>query len=406
MKYFLPDWDDRVDPGYDFLTDRPSYERDPYRDDVYAHELFGDEPCYDGLLVSRSALPERGPKRELIERWGFRRFYRLPPHMEIMGDCGAFGYIDDPVPRFETREVLDYYARLGVDYGISIDHIIVPAHADQRQFRYQLTIENAIEFLRLHRKSGARFVPVGAVQGWDAASYADCARRLVAEGYSMLAVGGLVRATTAKVREILGAIVASVGPRVRIHALGIAREGLLQELLGWGIYSCDSASPMRTAWTSATKNYLTPTGHYTAIRVPFSAPVPGIGTDNLVTRAGLAPQGELEEYERTALLRLREYERREASLECTLESLAIYDAHLARKGEDLSHQRRMAAYERTLRDRPWEKCRCAVCVAIGIEVVIFRGNNRNRRRGFHNVMTFYREVVRRRRTLRKEAPNA
>ena len=44
MKFFLPDWDDRVDPGYDFTTDRPTYDRDPSRDDIYVHEAFGEEP--------------------------------------------------------------------------------------------------------------------------------------------------------------------------------------------------------------------------------------------------------------------------------------------------------------------------------------------------------------------------
>ena len=45
--------------------------------------------------------------------------------------------------------------------------------------------------------------------------------------------------------------------------------------------------------------------------------------------------------------------------------------------------------KRTLVDRPWEKCGCAICKQWGIEVLIFRGNNRNRRRGFHNTHIFY-----------------
>src|SRR5436853_3394083 len=56
VKFFLPDWDDRVDPGFDFLTDRPSLKRDPYRDDLYAHELLPGARLYDGILVSRMAL--------------------------------------------------------------------------------------------------------------------------------------------------------------------------------------------------------------------------------------------------------------------------------------------------------------------------------------------------------------
>jgi hypothetical protein len=49
------------------------------------------------------------------------------------------------------------------------------------------------------------------------------------------------------------------------------------------------------------------------------------------------------------------------------------------------------AYEELLRTRPWEKCSCTICDRHGIDVAIFRGNNRNRRRGFHNKRRFYQE---------------
>ncbi|WP_089650003.1 DUF6884 domain-containing protein [Halobacterium hubeiense] len=48
-------------------------------------------------------------------------------------------------------------------------------------------------------------------------------------------------------------------------------------------------------------------------------------------------------------------------------------------------------YQETLRNRPWEKCDCPICSEHGIEVCIFRGNDRNRRRGFHNTRRFYDE---------------
>ncbi len=50
-------------------------------------------------------------------------------------------------------------------------------------------------------------------------------------------------------------------------------------------------------------------------------------------------------------------------------------------------------YKRTLEEKPWKECDCPICRSIGIEVVIFRGNNRNRRRGFHNTYVFY-EILR------------
>ena len=46
-------------------------------------------------------------------------------------------------------------------------------------------------------------------------------------------------------------------------------------------------------------------------------------------------------------------------------------------------------YACILEERPWIRCPCAVCQQAGVEVAIFRGNNRNRRRGFHNTFVFY-----------------
>ena len=39
----------------------------------------------------------------------------------------------------------------------------------------------------------------------------------------------------------------------------------------------------------------------------------------------------------------------------------------------------------TLADKPWKSCPCAICKELGIHVVLFRGAERNRRRGFHNL---------------------
>lgn len=47
------------------------------------------------------------------------------------------------------------------------------------------------------------------------------------------------------------------------------------------------------------------------------------------------------------------------------------------------------SYERILRAEPWRECNCTICREHGIEVAIWRGNNRNRRRGFHNTQRFY-----------------
>jgi hypothetical protein len=47
------------------------------------------------------------------------------------------------------------------------------------------------------------------------------------------------------------------------------------------------------------------------------------------------------------------------------------------------------AYLRTLGERPWETCGCRVCREAGVETLIFRSSNRNKRRGIHNLHVFY-----------------
>jgi hypothetical protein len=62
-----------------------------------------------------------------------------------------------------------------------------------------------------------------------------------------------------------------------------------------------------------------------------------------------------------------------------------YDHLLADRLDGQTTERRSALYRETLKDKPWKRCLCAMCRELGVEVIIFRGNNRNRRRGFHNL---------------------
>ena len=51
-----------------------------------------------------------------------------------------------------------------------------------------------------------------------------------------------------------------------------------------------------------------------------------------------------------------------------------------------------ASNRETLSAAPWKHCPCNICRQLGIHVVLFRGAERNRRRGFHNLWVFYRRV--------------
>jgi len=55
---------------------------------------------------------------------------------------------------------------------------------------------------------------------------------------------------------------------------------------------------------------------------------------------------------------------------------------------------RSEIYRETLLEAPWRSCDCDICKRIGIHVILFRGAERNRRRGFHNVFVFYQRLHR------------
>jgi hypothetical protein len=96
--------------------------------------------------------------------------------------------------------------------------------------------------------------------------------------------------------------------------------------------------------------------------------------------------------ERGALDALREFDSGTLAVDACLEAVLAYDRLLLR-AEDLD-ERLIAAYRRTLEDRPWTTCHCAVCAALGIDVLVFRGLNRNKRRGAHNTLMLYRSLDR------------
>ena len=405
MKFFVPDWDDRVDPGFDFLTDRPTLGRDPYHDDKYAHELM-PEQVYDGVLVSLMALAKGGPKRERIDRYGLRGFLRLPSKYELLGDCGAWGYLRDAEPAFSPAEALTLYEKLGVDYGVSVDHLIVTEVEREEQQRYDITLRNAEEFMRLHRERGCRFTPIGAVQGWDPDSYIKAALTQIEMGYDYLALGGLARSNTETVRTVVEAVTDATPSDIRVHVFGVARLTLLPSFIERRIASVDSAAPLRQAWLSAVDNYYTLDRTYAAIRIPVASEERPKASRSKSTKVEKSPDDAgqllleldgglvgtpnvsldvLQEAERSALSALRTYDRGGMKLQPTLDAVMAYDGLLRSRAYAKDAAVRERLYRETLRDRPWKTCRCSVCRTIGIEVIIFRRNDRNRRRGFHNL---------------------
>jgi hypothetical protein len=254
MRYFIPEWDDHVDPTYNFLTDTLTPDRDPHADEVYAHEIY-PTPNYDAILVSKVVVEASKKKRQKIEEIGIHEFIRF--HGEVMGDCGAFGYIKEDVPPYNTIEILDYYEKLGFNYGVSIDHLIVGGFAEVgvREKRYEITLTNAQEFIEQHKLGGYTFTPIGAAQGWSPETYANAVKELIKMGYDYIALGGLARAPSKEIIEILKAIHPHLQSHVRLHLFGVARISAIPVLRHMGVTSFDSASPLRRAWLGSGANY-------------------------------------------------------------------------------------------------------------------------------------------------------
>ena len=164
------------------------------------------------------------------------------------------------------------------------------------------------------------------------------------------------------------------------------RPKLQAEFAALGVDSFDSATYFRKAWLRSDRNYLGANGKwYTALRVPM--------TDDPRTRKRLEQSGaddkELKRKETYALKTLDEYGRGEAGLEEALTAVLDYDRMLLRASEVKSMR---DSYKRTLEDKPWQDCECEFCQELGIQVLIFRGGNRNRRRGAHNTAALYANI--------------
>lgn len=393
MKFYLPNFEDLVDPEYDFINDEYSPKRKKngrFNHDWYAHQFF-DEPIFDGMLVSKTVITASMEKR-IRKAGGIHAFCNLDKDTPVMGDCGAFSYRDKTQPPYQIQEILDYYKDLGFTYGVALDHLIFASmSAAERERRLDITLNNAQAFLSQHQAGGYQFTPVGIAQGWNPASRRQAIEKLQEMGYRHLALGGMVRSSDKDIKATLEAIQPILSHDAHLHIFGIARLSILPDLLRLGVTSADSASPIRRAFLGTGEdNYWARDGQkYAAIRVPEvkvgATRKRGVdSTEEVQQKNGVSLQS-IRQLEQKALNLLRNFDKGQADLEETLAAVLEYDnLH----GDKRNHEK---AYRRTLSDRPWQTCGCPICDKWGIEVIIFRGNNRNRRRGFHNASVFYQQ---------------
>jgi hypothetical protein len=404
MKFFFPDARDVVDPSFDFRTEKRSDSRVLLRDDIYAHEVF-EKPPFDGLLLSKAIVDGSATssgkysmaQRQRLLRVGAKEFFRIEKKdLLTMGDCGAFSYVREERPPYTVDEVIDFYTDCGFDLGLSVDHVILgydenfdsplpgvdPVPPDWTR-RQEITLDLADSFFSVCRLRKSCFQPMGVAQGWSPGSYARAVKQLQRIGYSYIALGGLVPLKTHEILAILKEVAKVRSKGTGLHLLGVTRcEGLL-EFKRHGVRSFDSTSPLRKAFKDDKDNYFTPKRTYTAIRVPQVD-----GNPKLMARiqAGQVDQRAARVLEQACLSALNSFDAGQGSIDEATRVLGQYQ-ELCEGTQSL-----LEVYREVLRDKPWKDCPCDVCQKLGIHVILFRGAERNRRRGFHNIFTTYRII--------------
>jgi len=389
LQYYLPDSRDRIDLTYDFEHDSRSRDR-VTRDDSYCHEVLGN--TYDGILISASNVLSRtssysAATRRRFLREGVRRMFRAPAHLKFMGDCGAFSYMKEDVPPYSVAQIADFYETVGVDFGLAVDHVVTEFHktsqspsADSSR-RYDLTLNLADDFYEVSRHRS--FIPMGVVQGWSVASMVKAAAQLQKIGYSYLALGGIVRLRDEPLLDLIRQINTVRRSGTRLHLLGIARSTMTARFAELGVTSMDSTSPLRRAWMDSKANYQLRDKSYMALRIPPSLS-PKIRKR---VEAGELCCTKVTELEQRALASIQAYSRGLLPVRVTLDRLLEYQAVHS------PDQDRAEGYARTLTAQPWKQCACEICTRLDHHVILLRGAERNRSRGFHNVAQFYRRFL-------------
>lgn len=421
MKFIFADSLDYVDPAFDFIGDRSPADRQPYWDDAYPHEILGYAP-YDGVLVSRGIIGDHRVKGKYTASQarrfhlvGARKFLRLDKpqfaHLDIFGDCGAFTYVQEDRPPYTPAEMAEFYDECGFTHGCSVDHIIfdfdpnelgLVGGSENAKERFEITLENAEGFRRETIAIGADFTPMGVVQGWSPGSMAEAARRLVAMGYDYLAIGGMVPLKSPEIKLCLQSIRDVVPSATRLHILGFAKADDIDSFHGYDIASFDTTSPLIRAFKDAKQNYYLPGDglglrYFTSIRVPQAIENPKLQRG---VKKGMFRAEELVRLEALALSSLRAFDRGEADLEETLHNVLVYSAPLVEEKpyEDckgsVALTRLAERYRVTLAEQPWKQCSCKICQDAAIDVIIFRGSNRNKRRGIHNLAIYHEHIER------------
>lgn len=143
MRFYVPEWDDNVDAEYDFVHDEHSHLNPDKRNLSYIWDIFNRETIpIDGVLISREQVEDTPSKFERITENGVYEapLLDIPEWLPTISDCGAWGYKSLPFPPYGNEGMLEFYGKLDVTVGVTIDHLVLGSgHAarlylDERAF--------------------------------------------------------------------------------------------------------------------------------------------------------------------------------------------------------------------------------------------------------------------------------
>ena len=380
MKFYFPFWfEDQICEGYN-----PWVEKCPNPDDrKFIWQIGWKHYPFDGILISRPNLEAKPDWLKKCNRCGITESLKIPPTIPTFGDCGAWWYIDEKEPPYDPLETLDFYARMRFTMACTVDHIILPKTMGERHRRLGISLNNAEKMISKWSSNRDRYKYnlVGVVQGWDPQSYHQAAKEIIDMGFDYIALGGQARSPSITTEKILHRCSGLWKDKhLGVHVFGIARKNLFEAYRKYGVTSFDNAYHRR-AWMSATNNYEIGDKAYTAIRIP-------------IKKTGAEPS----RLEISVFTALRRQVEGEITSDRFLGILRSYEEKLKREQKSEGRKPRTRKlegvkrfsleYDRTLRDKPWMKCDCPMC-RIGVHICVFRGNQRNMRRGFHNLWNFY-----------------
>lgn len=399
MKYFIPNWEDRLDKKFDFINDCNSPRRTSPAKDVYAHNIYKKNTPYDGIIMSLNIFGDKINVNGVAQIKGYenktiRDYLKIKikqKKLKLICDCGAFSYIQEKTPpeNYTVEYISKVYNTLGFDYGVSVDHLIAKnLTIEEKEARRQLSVKNAIKFYDhwFFNKNNLSYKPIGSAQGDNKKSYKKSVKKLIEVGYENIGLGTLIPRSDEFILEVLNEIYPLIKKSgVKLHLFGVLRKDCLKEFQKLKVNSFDSASYLRKAWLRSDNNYLgSDLNWYSAIRVPI---IDSINQENELKDRGKNVV-QLKRLQTDILKMLNEYDKGNNSiLDEMLNKIMKYDSSIDRAFEKTDKFEQ--SYRKVLESKIWKKCNCAMCKQAGIHIVVFRRTNRNKRRGFHNTYIFY-----------------